>query len=222
VIDGLIDRLFCSRLDRRGWTLSSSPREAATDSGGAGAGASGGKVVVLKSKKKRMMDQEHYLDATQRYVRRRVCASKLFFSPVRILLLANYSLFFFFFGLCVVSKLEFRGVMRAVQASTFGAPAAAAAAAANLNGAGNHHYPPAASSVVGGLRAGEGLLPRALQRVGGGASDSGAGTGATSIVDESLAAGTASSSDHDRHPHIHQVRRYGHSLKGHVESWLVD
>jgi hypothetical protein len=110
--------------------------------------------------------------------------------------------------------------MRAVQASTFGAPPS--------------------SLVVEdprvGAAAGSGSSPRTLHRLlphrserseaggaggAGGASDSGSDTAAS--VDASVVGTGASWSQelHD-HPHVQQVRRWGHSLKGHMESLLAD
>lgn len=71
------------------------------------AGSGGGPVVALKSKKKRMMDRERYLDATQRCVG---SGNPSILSP---------RLLTFFFLKC-------SGIIRAVNASHFGAPQDAA------------------------------------------------------------------------------------------------
>lgn len=55
------------RLEERGWLVS---RAHPSTSSSEGAGGKGTSVVVVKTGKKRM-DHERYLDATQRYVRRR-------------------------------------------------------------------------------------------------------------------------------------------------------
>ena len=71
------------------------------------AGSGGGPVVALKSKKKRMMDRERYLDATQRCV-----------GGGNPSILSPRLLTFFF--------LKCSGIIRAVNASHFGAPQDAA------------------------------------------------------------------------------------------------
>lgn len=152
------------------------------------------------------------------------------------------SLFFLFvllsYFICVVRLLtlfwgvKYRGVMRAVQASTFGAPPS--------NDAGSK----APSLVVEGPRAGAGagLSPRALYRLlpqrserseaggaggAGGASDSGSDTAPASVDASVASTGTSLSQEYQYqhlrdHPHVQQLRRLGHSLKGHVESLLAD
>lgn len=64
------------RLEERGWIVHGAhhhPSSSKGEGAGAGTGAGGkdakGNVVVVKTGKK-VMDQEHYLDATQRYVLR--------------------------------------------------------------------------------------------------------------------------------------------------------
>ena len=111
--------------------------------------------------------------------------------------------------------------MRALHASTYGAPA---------NGASGH--PPSSVLAVEGSHS-RGSSPRTLYRLlahrgergeaGGasGASDSGSDTAS---VDVSV--GTSESHHrhhhHDDHPHLDHVRRWGGSLKGHVESLWAD
>jgi hypothetical protein len=233
--------LFCfaGRLDRRGWTVASVPRDGA-DGGSANGG--GGKVVMIKSKTKRMMDDhERYLDATQRCVGDHSSPIHpsffLFFCATTLVSLFYWILFLMrLLTPFILFLMTCRGVMRAVQASKFGAPPS--------NDAGRH----SPSLVVEGPRAGAGagsglgLSPRALYRLlpqrsersegggaggVGGASDSGSDTAPASADPSVAGTGTSSSQEYQYqhlrdHPHVQQVRRWGHSLKGHVESLLAD
>ena len=123
--------------------------------------------------------------------------------------------------------------MRAVHASTFGARPPS-------NDAGRHSPSLVVEGPRAGAGAGSGSSPRALLRLlphrserseaggaggVGGASDLGSDIAAS--VDASVVGTDTSISQeyqYDRprdHPHIQQVRRWGHSLKGHV-GWLTD
>lgn len=104
---------------------------------GAG-GGQGGKVVALKSNKK-PMDREHYLDATQR------CVPAFFPSSSFVFPHLTSSLGFPPFFFCIFSgpflNYECSGIIRAVNASRFGAPDAVAATVATTAAAaaGNEH-----------------------------------------------------------------------------------
>jgi hypothetical protein len=125
--------------------------------------------------------------------------------------------------------------MRAVNASTFGAPSAQ-----TTNGAGQQHQPAAAAAppsstaaVVERLRAGASAVSSSsswtLQRLlshrnegGGGApSDSGSDTASVDVSTAGASSLLAPEHhpDHDR-DHLQHVRRWGHSLKDHVESFV--
>jgi hypothetical protein len=229
---------FACRLDRRGWTVASVPRDGA-DGGNANGG--GGKVVMIKSKTKRMMDQERYLDATQRCVGPPIYLSLFFLlcAPLVSRVCRPRFLILFLFLVAFIDSfcfflVKYRGVMRAVQASTFGAPTS------------NEVGRQSPSLVVEGPRvgAGSGLSPRALYRLlpqrsereagggaasggAGGASDSGSDTAAASVDGSVAGTGTSWSQEYQYqhlrdHPHVQQVRRWGHSLRGHMESLLAD